>query len=96
MRIRNTVVEYDLEEAARMLDISPAALKQAASTGHLQYYYRLGEEDYRFHEASLRANKELLSQEGSLTKVLSVCSSSETSTEPDASEVDPPSTPSAP
>ena len=92
MRIRNTVVEYDLKEAAALLDISPADLKQAVSAGHLQYYYRLGEDGYRFHEASLRANKELLSQEDSLRKVLSTCSSPEDSTEPDASEADPPST----
>lgn len=96
MRIRNAVVEYDLEEAAVMLGISPVDLKQAASTGYLQYYYRLGEDEYRFHEASLRANKDLLSQEDYLAKVLSTCSSSETTTEPDASEADPPSTPSDP
>jgi predicted transcriptional regulator len=96
MRIRHAVVEYDLEEVASMLGISPGALKQAVSTGHLQYYYRLGEGDYRFHEASLRTNKDLLSQEDDLTKVLSMCSSSETTTEPDASEEDPPSTPSDP
>ena len=89
MRIRNAVVEYDLEEAAAMLAISPAALKQAVSAGYLQYYYRLDEDDYRFHEASLRANQDLLSQEDYLTKVLSMCSSSETPTEPDASEEDP-------
>lgn len=96
MRIRNAVVEYDLEEAAAMLDISPSDLKQAASAGHLQYYYRLGEDDYRFHEASLRANKDLLSQEGSLTKVLNTCLSSETTMAPDASEEDPPSPSSDP
>ena len=96
MRIRNAVVEYDLEEAAVMLDISPADLKQAVSAGHLQYYYRLGEGGYRFHEASLRANKDLLSQEDYLAEVLSTCASSETTTEPDASEADPPSKPSDP
>ena len=96
MRIRNAVVEYDLEEAAALLDISPADLKQAASAGHLQYYYRLGEDGYRFHEASLRANQDLLSQEGYLAKVLRTCSPSETNTESDASESDSPSTPSDP
>ena len=90
MRIRNAVVEYDLEEAAAMLDISSADLKQAVGAGHLQYYYRLGEDGYRFHEASLRANKDLLSQEDYLTKVLSTCSPSETTTAPDASAEDPP------
>ncbi len=96
MRIRNAVVEYDLEEAAALLDISPADLKQAASAGHLQYYYRLGEDGYRFHEASLRANQDLLSQEDYLDKVLRTCSPSETPTETNASEADPPSTPSDP
>jgi hypothetical protein len=96
MRIRNAVVEYDLEEAAALLDISPRDLKQAASAGHLQYYYRLGEDGYRFHEASLRANQDLLSQEDYLDKVLRTCSPSETATDPDASEADPPSTPSDP
>lgn len=96
MRIRNAVVEYDLEEAAALLDISPTDLKQAASAGHLQYYYRLGEDGYRFHEASLRANQDLLSQEDYLDKVLRTCSPSETSTDPDAPEADPPSTSSDP
>ena len=94
MRIRHAVVEYDLEEAAAMLGISPSDLKQAISTGHLQYYYRLDEEDYRFHEASLRANKDLLLQEDYLTQVLNTCSPSEVTTTPDASEEDPPSRPS--
>ena len=96
MRIRNAVVEYDLEEAAVMLDISPTDLEEAVNAGHLQYYYRLGEEDYRFHEASIRANKDLLSQEDYLAKVLSACSSSKATTEPDASEEYPASTPSDP
>ena len=96
MQIRNVVVEYNLKEAAAMLNISPADLKQAVSAGHLQYYYRLGEDNYRFHEASLRANKDLLSEENYLAKALSTCSSAETTTEPDASEEDPPSTPSEP
>ena len=96
MRIRHAVVEYDLEETAAMLGISSADLKQAVNAGHLQYYYRLGEDDYRFHEASLRANKDLLSQEDYLTQVLNTSLSSEVTTEPDASEEDPPSTPSDP
>ena len=36
MQIRNAVVEYDLEEAAEMLDISPEVLKWAVNAGHLQ------------------------------------------------------------
>ena len=96
MRIRYAVVEYDLEEAAAMLDISPADLKQAVSVGYLQCYYRLDEDDYRFHEASLRANKDLLSEDDYLAKILKADSLSETPTVPDAGEEDPPSTPSDP
>ncbi len=96
MRIRHAVVEYDLEEAAAMLDISPADLKQAVSAGYLQCYYRVGEEDYRFHEASLRANKDLLSEDDYLAKILKADSLSETPTVPDAGEEDPLSTPSDP
>ncbi len=62
MRIRAFTVEYNLTEAALMLGISAAALKQAVDTGHLRCYYRLGKDDYQFHEASLRTNQELLSR----------------------------------
>ena len=96
MRIRHAVVEYDLEEAAAMLDISPADLKQAVSAGYLQCYYRIGEGDYRFHEASLRANKDLLSDNYYLAKILKAGSHSETTTVPDTAEEDLPSTPSDP
>ena len=58
MQIRHTVVEYDLEEAAAMLGISPVDLKKAVDADHLQCYYRRGKDDYRFHEASLRVNKD--------------------------------------
>ena len=96
MQIRNAVVEYDLEEAAAMLDISPAVLKRAVEAEYLQCYYRRGKNDYRFHEASLRANKELLSQDDYRTELLNTFSVSETTTEPDASKADPPSKPSDP
>ena len=96
MKIRNAVVEYNLEEAASMLDISPEVLKWAVNAEHLQCYYRLGKNAYRFHEASLRANKELLSQDDYLTELLNAFSLSETTTEPDAPEADPPSKPSDP
>ena len=70
MQIRHTVVEYDLEETAAMLDISPAALKKAVEAGHLQCYYQRGKDDYRFHEASLRVNKDLLSEKDYLAEAL--------------------------
>ena len=76
MQIRHTVVEYDLEETAAMLDISPADLKKAVEAGHLQCYYRRGKDDYRFHEASLRVNKDLLSQKDYLAEVLNTNSAS--------------------
>lgn len=96
MQIRNAVVEYDLAEAAAMLDISPTALKRAVEAEYLHCYYRRGKNDYRFHEASLRANKELLSQNDYRAELLNTFSVSETTTEPDAPEADPPSKPSAP
>lgn len=76
MQIRHTVVEYDLAETAAMLDISPADLKKAVEAGHLQCYYRRGQDDYRFHEASLRVNKDLLSQKDYLAEVLNADSAS--------------------
>ena len=76
MQIRHTVVEYDLEETAAMLDISPTDLKKAVEAGHLQCYYRRGKDDYRFHEASLRVNKDLLSQKDYLAEVLNTDSAS--------------------
>ena len=96
MQIRNAVVEYNLDEAAGMLNISPEVLKWAVDAGHLQYYYRLGKNDYRFHEASLRANKELLSEDDYLTELLNMFSASDATTEPDAQGADPLSKPSDP
>ena len=62
MRIRALTVEYNLTEAARMLGISDTALKQAVDAGHLRCYYRLGKNEYQFHEASLQTNQELLAR----------------------------------
>ena len=93
MQIRNAVVEYDLAEAAAMLDISPAVLKWAVNAEHLQCYYQHGK-IYWFHEASICANQELLTQGDYLTELLNAFSLSETTTEPDAQKADPPSKPS--
>lgn len=90
MQIRNAVVEYSLEESAAMLDISSEVLRWAVNAGHLQCYYQRGKV-YWFHEASIRANKELLSLEDYLTELLSEYTLSEATTAPDAPEVDPPS-----
>ena len=94
MQIRNAVVEYDLAEAAAMLDISPTVLKHAVDAEYLQYYYRRGKNDYRFHEASLHSNKELLSQADYRAELLDRFSVSEATRAPDAPEMDPPSKPS--
>ena len=96
MHIRNAVVEYNLEEAAATLDISPEVLKWAVDAEHLQCYYRLGKSEYRFHEASLRANKELLLQDNYLTELHKAFSLSETPTASDVQKADPPSKPSDP
>ena len=93
MQIRNAVVEYNLAEAAAMLDISPAVLKWAVNAGHLQCYYQRGKV-YWFHEASICANQELLSQDDYRTELLNTFSVSDTNTEPDALAADPPSKPS--
>ena len=78
MQIRHTVVEYDLAEAAAMLDISPVTLKKAVEAGHLQCYYQRGKDDYRFHEASIRVNKDLLSEKDDRAEVSSTDSASQT------------------
>ena len=89
------MVEYSLEESAAMLDISSEVLRWAVNAGHLQCYYQRGKV-YWFHEASIRANKELLLQADYRAELLNTFSASETTTEPDAPEADPPSNPSDP
>lgn len=68
MRIRGCTVEYDLDEAAKMLELSPDELKRRAEAGQLRYYYRLKSQEYRFHDASISANQELLTQHLFTTK----------------------------
>ena len=62
MRIRGCMVEYSLNEAAKMLAISPDELKHGVEKGNLRYYYRLQSQGYQFHEASILTNRELLAQ----------------------------------
>lgn len=62
MRIRGHTIEYDLSEAAKMLGISPNELKRGIESGNLRYYYQLGSKGYRFHEASILTNRELLTR----------------------------------
>ncbi len=90
MRIRGYTVEYNLVEAARMLGLSSVVLKRAVDTGHLRCYYRLGKNNYQFHEASLRTNQELLTQKGYLDASLPA----EVTTGPGVRAADPPSRPS--
>jgi len=56
------MVEYSLSEAAKILAISSDELKRGVERGHLRYYYRLRSKGYQFHEASILANRQLLSQ----------------------------------
>ena len=60
MRIRGCMVEYSLNEAAKILAISSDELKRGVEQGHLRYYYRLSSKGYQFHEASILANRQLL------------------------------------
>jgi hypothetical protein len=60
MRVRGCTVEYDLNEAAKMLEISSDDLKCGVEDGVFRYYYSLESGGYCFHEASLCANRELL------------------------------------
>ncbi len=62
MRIRGCTIEYNLNEAAKMLKISPDDLRCEVEEGRLRYYYRLKSKDYRFHDASILTNRELLAQ----------------------------------
>ena len=62
MRIRGCTVEYDLNEAAKILEIPSNALKRGVEEGRLRYYYVLKSKEYRFHEASILMNRELLAQ----------------------------------
>ena len=94
MQMRHSTVEYNLAEAAMLLGISTATLKQAVDTGHLKCYYKLDRNNYRFHEASLCANKELLAQPDYLADIPITYSHTETTRGLDVPEVDRPSTPS--
>ena len=60
MRIRGTIIEYDLNEAAKLLEISTDELQRHVEAGSLRYYYQLKSEGYQFHEASIFANRQLL------------------------------------
>ena len=64
MRIRAGIIEYNLNEAAQMLGLSPTELRRRVKEGNLKYYYQLRAQGYRFHEASLITNRELLIQRG--------------------------------
>jgi len=62
MRIRGCTIEYDLTEAAEILKIDAETLKQGVEEGRFQYYYQRKSKGYFFHDASLLANREVLSQ----------------------------------
>lgn len=55
MRVRGSVVEYDLKEAAIMLGLSAEELRKVVRKGKLRYFYKVGNE-YKFHDANLENN----------------------------------------
>ena len=61
MRMRGLIVEYNLNEAAKLLGISAGVLQTKVDNGHLSHYYKTDKNDYVFHEASIEENKTLLS-----------------------------------
>ena len=60
MRMRGPIVEYNLNEAAKLLGISAGVLQTKVDNGHLTHYYNPDKSDYVFHEASIEENKPLL------------------------------------
>jgi len=64
MRIRGSIIEYNLNEAAQILGLSPIELRRRVKEGNLRYYYQLRSKGYRFHDASLITNRELLIRRG--------------------------------
>lgn len=61
MRMRGLIVEYNLNEAAKLLGISAGVLQTKVDNGLLSHYYKTDKNDYVFHEASIEENKTLLS-----------------------------------
>jgi hypothetical protein len=61
MRVRGILREYDLNEAAIILKLPTAELRDGIQTGQLAYFYRIGD-DYKFHDASLETNQSILQQ----------------------------------
>lgn len=61
MRMRGLIVEYNLNEAAKLLGISAGVLQAKVDNGNLSHYYKTDKNDYVFHEASIEENKTLLS-----------------------------------
>ena len=60
MWMRGPIVEYNLNEAAKLLGISTGVLRTEVDNGHLTHYYKTDKSDYVFHEASIEENKTLL------------------------------------
>ena len=61
MRMRGLIVEYNLNETAKLLGISAGVLQTKVDNGLLSHYYKTDKNDYVFHEASIEENKTLLS-----------------------------------
>ena len=57
MRCRGCIIEYDVNEAAKILNITPAILKKSIQQGKFQYWYYDRKDGYKFHNASLENNR---------------------------------------
>jgi len=57
MRCRGCIIEYNLNEAAKILNINPVSLKKGIKQGKLQYWYYDCKNGYIFHTASLENNR---------------------------------------
>lgn len=57
MRCRGCIIEYDLNEAAKILNITSVSLKKAVQQGKLKYWYYDRKSGYKFHNATLEDNR---------------------------------------
>jgi len=57
MRCRGPIIEYNLNEAAKILNISTDNLEEGLKEGKLKYWYRDRKSGYKFNNASLENNR---------------------------------------
>lgn len=57
MRCRGSIIEYNLKEAAKILNMTPKNLKKGVKEGKLRCWYHDRKRGYKFHNASLENNR---------------------------------------